>query len=226
MNASTETLLAPLLRSARLTELEKTLHDSLADEQARRERFHDEIDDSVKAEFVNGEIIMHSPAKFNHLETVKLIARLLDAWAERNSLGWVCTEKAMIRLPRNSYEPDICFFRREIAEHFTPDQTLFPAPDLVVEVLSATTEHRDRGIKMEDYAAHGVAEYWLVDADARFIEQYLPAADGISFQLVRKIDDGLLRSAAVAGFEMPVRAAFDSAENRRALLSLLGGPLD
>ncbi|TLD71193.1 Uma2 family endonuclease [Phragmitibacter flavus] len=221
MDASTETLLAPLLRSARLTELQKALHASLADEQSRRELFHDEIDDSVKAEFINGEIIMHSPAKTRHLNAVKFIARLLDAYAETHSLGTVFTEKALIRLPRNSYEPDICYFRKETADQFTPDQTLFPAPDLIVEVLSETTEHRDRGIKMEDYAAHGVSEYWLVDAVGGFIEQYLPGPEGLTFQLARKVDQGTLPSHALAGFILPVPAAFDPVENRRALLAIL-----
>lgn len=37
------------------------------------------------------------------------------------------------------------------------------APDLVVEILSPTTAHRDRGIKLDLYARHGVQQYWIVD---------------------------------------------------------------
>ena len=37
------------------------------------------------------------------------------------------------------------------------------APDLVVEILSPSTEHRDRGIKLDLYARRGVREYWIVD---------------------------------------------------------------
>jgi Uma2 family endonuclease len=44
------------------------------------------------------------------------------------------------------------------------------APSLLVEVLSPSTSARDRGIKKNAYAKHGVPEYWIVDGSARTIE--------------------------------------------------------
>lgn len=35
----------------------------LAKEQVRREQFYTDIDDDMKVEFINGEIVVHSPAK-------------------------------------------------------------------------------------------------------------------------------------------------------------------
>ena len=64
----------------------------------------------------------------------------------------------MVSLTRNDYEPDICFFGVAKAAQLTPDQMRFPVPDLVVEVLSETTQAVDRGVKFDDCAAHGVAE--------------------------------------------------------------------
>ena len=64
----------------------------------------------------------------------------------------------LVGLTRNDFEPDIVFYGAEKAAALRPDQTTFPPPDLIVEVLSESTEARDRGIKMEDYAAHGVRE--------------------------------------------------------------------
>ena len=69
----------------------------------------------------------------------------------------------MITLTRNDYEPDICFFRKDKSDNFTEDQVLFPAPDLVIEVLSDSTEKRDRGVKFKDYQAHKIEEYWIID---------------------------------------------------------------
>jgi len=43
-------------------------------------------------------------------------------------------------------------------------------PALVVEILSPSTAHRDRGIKLERYRHFGVREYWIVDIDARAVD--------------------------------------------------------
>ncbi len=46
------------------------------------------------------------------------------------------------------------------------------APTLVVEVLSPSTAHLDRGRKMTLYAEHGVPYYWIADPESRSIEAY------------------------------------------------------
>jgi Uma2 family endonuclease len=50
-------------------------------------------------------------------------------------------------------------------------------PDLVVEVLSSSTEAMDRGLKMETYARYGVGEYWIVDGSRSAVEIYRLDAD-------------------------------------------------
>lgn len=50
---------------------------------------------------------------------------------------------------------------------------VYGAPDLVVEVLSASTAKRDRGHKKDIYARCGVREYWIVNPDSRSAEVYL-----------------------------------------------------
>ena len=95
----------------------------------------------------------------------------------------------------------------------------FPAPDLVVEVLSPSSEAIDRGVKFEDYAAHAVGEYWLVDAESENVEQYV--LQGEDYKLHMKSGSGLLTSLSVSGFEVPVRAIFDQAENLAALQRIM-----
>ena len=99
-------------------------------------------------------------------------------------------------------------------------QFRFPAPDLAVEILSDSTEAIDRGVKFEDYAAHGVSEYWLVDPTAQVVEQY--GLEGEAYALLFKMSDGVLRSRAIAGLALPVRAIFDDGENAAALRAILG----
>ena len=99
----------------------------------------------------------------------------------------------------------------------------FPAPDLVVEVLSETTQAIDRGVKFDDYAAHGVAEYWIVDPVTETLEQYRLPENGDTYELVIKAMTGQVRSVAIPGFEIPVRAIFDPQVNRSALQTILAG---
>ena len=46
------------------------------------------------------------------------------------------------------------------------------APDLVVEVLSPWTSHKDQLVKHELYARHGVLEYWVIDPGNRCVRVY------------------------------------------------------
>ena len=58
---------------------------------------------------------------------------------------------------------------------------IYGAPDLVVEILSPSTERKDRALKTMKYAAAGVREYWLADPSSgriivhRFDEDIPPA---------------------------------------------------
>ena len=98
---------------------------------------------------------------------------------------------------------------------------IFPPPDLVVEILSPSTERNDRTIKLQDYARHGVGEYWIVDADERTVEQHTqPERVGYETVVLLGRDDPLT-SIAVPGFTVPVLAFFDAQANQRVLRGLL-----
>jgi Uma2 family endonuclease len=210
--------LEQLLRSPRLPAMRR-LQAAARAEAKKRRYFYDIVTEQQKAEFINGEIIVHSPVKQRHSEASENLFTLLKMYVRKYGLGVVRHEKILIILTRNDYEPDICFFGQEKASAFTPSQSKFPAPDLIVEVLSESTEAIDRGIKFEDYAVHGVAEYWIVDPVAETIEQYLLQED--VYRLAVKVKTGTIASAIVAGFEIPVRAVFDGTEQLAALQAIL-----
>lgn len=179
----------------------------LDDEEERRLRFYNELDETVKAEFINGRIVLHSPVTRAHALAVAKISRLLGNYVEEHQLGETHIEKSMIRLSRNDYEPDVCFFKLEKCRDFTLDQKLFPAPDLVVEVLSKSTAKVDRGIKFTDYAAHGVGEYWIVDTAEKAVEQYV-LRDRV-FELVIRSHNTDIHSDVVSGFVLKTAALFE-----------------
>lgn len=211
-------LLKPILRSPIFPDLLKKLNAVWEEEKNRRLEFYNWITPSIKAEFIEGEIVVHSPVRRKHNLISGQLYSLLHFYVVKKQLGFVGIEKIMIRLTRNDYEPDICFFGRAKSEKFTNEQTLFPAPDFVVEILSPSTETRDRGVKFEDYALHAVKEYWLIDPATEVIEQYTLNDD--EYVLANKLKKGSISSLAVPGFIIPVAAVFSGTVYQETLTSL------
>jgi Uma2 family endonuclease len=212
-------LVREIIKSPSLPEIVDELQARLARERAQRNRFYEEMVEGQKAEFINGEIIVHSPAKLQHIEVKDNLYQLLQTYVRLHQLGRVMGEKALCVFPRNDYEPDVCFFTREQALSFQPRQLKFPPPAFIAEVLSDSTEQTDRGEKFQDYQAHGVGEYWIIDPEAEVLEQYL-LREG-KYELALKSGSGDVRSIVVTGFLIPIRALFDAQVNLAVLRQLL-----
>lgn len=204
----------------------KALQDALMHEAKERQVFYNWIDEGIKAEFINGQIVIHSPVKKEHWQASDLLSRLLSFFTSFRRLGRVGVEKVMISLTRNDYEPDIVFFNKEKASAFSKEQVLFPAPDFIVEILSKKTATADRTTKKIDYAAHGVQEYWIIDPIKQSVEQYLllDKTDKTYFQpYIYSIDD-IIESPIIEGFNIPIRAIFDEEINMQTLENLIKKP--
>ncbi|MGE0087120.1 MAG: Uma2 family endonuclease [Desulfococcaceae bacterium] len=208
-----------LHRSPKLGLYYRDIRTVLHEERKKRRQFYEDVREDQKSEFINGEVIVHSPVRIEHNITGKFLLELLDMHVRLKGLGFAGYEKMMISLTRNDYEPDVCFWSRAKSKKFKPKQTQFPAPDFIAEVLSPATEDNDRTVKFEDYAAHGVKEYWIIDPASRVVEQYF--LDKHEYLLHFKADSGILKSNAVKGFAIPVAALFDEAENLAALRLIL-----
>ncbi len=199
----------------------RAVQDRLQEEQRKRAEFYEQINEKDKVEFINGEIVYHSQVVKEHNTATGWLYKLLDTFVSIHQLGFVGIEKILIQLTRNDYEPDLCFFKTEKAKDFKKGQMFFPVPDLVVEVLSQGKKslERDRKIKFDDYEAHGVLEYWIIDPETETIEQYVLEKD--QYELLLKSREGSIHSQAVAGFVIPIRAVFEEAANLAALRDIL-----
>ncbi len=106
-------ILKPILKSPQLPELIDQLLAFWEREQQKRADFYNWVSPDVKAEFIEGEIIVHSPAQKKHLEITSNLFTLLNLFVLKKDLGVVFVEKAMIPFPRNDFEPDLCFLIRK-----------------------------------------------------------------------------------------------------------------
>ena len=217
--SSVDRLIEPLRHSPQLPQAIAILQSQLESERKRHEQFYQDMTPDQKMEFIDGEVVLHSPARNRHLDVTANVLQLLRTHVNFHSLGQVKSEKCLCVFPRNDYEPDVVFFGPANSADFMPDAMKFPVPDLAVEVLSHSTEVRDRGVKFEDIASNGVAEYWIINADTHIVEQYL--LENGEYTLALKSGTGTLRSHAIAGFVIPIEAIFSDHENLQAMRNLL-----
>jgi Uma2 family endonuclease len=212
-----------LLQLPDLQQLIGELQTSLNDEHRRRLAFYEWAEADQKVEFINGVIIENSPAADEHTDAVGHLHGLSMYQTNFEGTGKVKSEKAMVSLTRNDYEPDVAFWRKEIADTFESGQTHYPAPDWICEVLLKGTASRDKSVKFRDYAAHGVKQYWIVDPRKQTIEQYiLPETDSNEYELLKKVSIGdHIESTVMTGFKIPVAAIFDAEINKATLKNLL-----
>jgi Uma2 family endonuclease len=88
--------------------------------------------------------------------------------------GWWIIDEPEIHFVRDTevLVPDIAGWRRERMPILPQDHRFEVVPDWVCEVLSPSTQRKDRVIKMKVYARYGVAYLWLLDPLARILETY------------------------------------------------------
>jgi Uma2 family endonuclease len=109
------------------------------------------------------------PSPFGEHQTrVFRLAKLLDAHVEPRGLGTVFIAPLDVVLDQDNglvVQPDVMYISAERSAIVR--ERVFGAPDLVIEVSSPSTEHRDRTIKVSWYMRYGVRECWVVDARAQ-----------------------------------------------------------
>lgn len=68
--------------------------------------------------------------------------------------------------------PDLAGWHQERMPEIPRDQRFEVVPDWICEILSPSTESKDRKVKMPVYARYGVAYAWLVDPIKKTLEAY------------------------------------------------------
>ena len=143
------------------------MHMAAAIKHWTLDELHRLPDDGNKYEIVRGELFVTPPPTDDHETIIARVSRRLEAFVEAQRLGFVYHPRAVVRVKSSEVEPDLMVRARKPAGGRDWDDA--PIPILVVEVLSASTRRRDLGPKRDFYLEIGVAEYWVIDAQARAV---------------------------------------------------------
>ncbi len=122
-------------------------------------------------ELIDGEIVVNAPLDRHQKSLWQIVASLLPILpkgeARFSPIGLKFDDG-------NSFEPDLFWVSENNTNCVLGSDGRYwhGAPDLVVEILSPSTEANDRGHKFQTYQKYGVREYWLVNPEAKFVEVY------------------------------------------------------
>jgi Uma2 family endonuclease len=161
-------------------------------------------DEDIWAEWIDGKVIILTPASNQHQDLAGFLTALLRLFVEAHGLGVVRPAPFQMKTGADlpGREPDILFIAHDHLDRLKNTYVDGPA-DLVVEIISPDSRARDRGEKFYEYEQGGVGEYWLIDPLRRQAEWYRLGEDGI-FRPLPVGDDGIFRSTVLAGLWLHV----------------------
>ncbi|MFQ5794294.1 MAG: Uma2 family endonuclease [Candidatus Bipolaricaulia bacterium] len=161
------------------------------------ERYLKEAPEHLIWEFVQGEVVMYSPATAEHQDLVGFLYRLLAGYCEARGWGKVLTGPAAVQvLPDVIREPDLFVLPPEEVPK-AKGVPLEVRPALVVEVISPSTRTIDLKEKAEDYREAGISEYWAVDMERKEILVHRLKEERFE---VERVTSGKVESRSVSGF--------------------------
>jgi Uma2 family endonuclease len=141
------------------------------DKYVTYEEFLDWADEDTLAEWVDGEVIMYSPASRRHQEISFFLGQVIGIYVEQRQLGEVLLPPFQMKLAQSGCEPDLIFVAQVHLDRLKETYLDGPA-DLAVEIVSPESAKRDRGEKFYEYAQGSVPEYWLIDPRTEWAEFY------------------------------------------------------
>ena len=124
-------------------------------------------EDRFRHELIDGQHFMTPSPYTIHQHILSIVYYELCTFLKKNPLGRVFFAPLDVVLSDHDVvEPDLLYVSNERSSIIT-EKNIQGAPDLVVEVLSRTTGHRDKTLKRDLYERSGVLEYWLIDPRTR-----------------------------------------------------------
>jgi Uma2 family endonuclease len=165
------------------------------------EEFYRLADEDSDWEYLDGRIVMHSPASNRHEDLFRFLLTLFSGFLDERGGGMVRGSRFPMRLDAQwSPEPDLFVITDARRPQLTDGRLEGPA-DLVIEIVSESDPGLDYREKLPRYRTAGITEIWIVD---RFRREVLCEVRTDTGYRAAKLSAGRLSSAVVAGFWIDV----------------------
>ena len=164
-------------------------------------------DDGRIYELLNGEIVVSPAPLWKHQLTSQALNRLLDGWVIERDLGDVMTAPTDVILSSGTTVQSDLFFVASDNPGPLENGRFHGVPELVVEIISPTSQSRDAVAKATRYAAEGVREYWLADPELREITVF--ELRDAAYASRSPDSDGTISSSVLPGLRVDPAAVFE-----------------
>ena len=131
------------------------------------------LPEGQRAELIDGQIYNMAPPSRIHQKLITELVSTLHQHIKNNS-GDCEVYPAPFAVflnedDQNYVEPDISVI---CDKNKLTDKGCNGAPDLVIEIISPSTQQMDYGIKLFKYRTAGVKEYWIINPTTRTVNVY------------------------------------------------------
>ena len=136
-------------------------------------------DEQERAELIDGALVMMAPPSRIHQKITAELGRQLGNYLEGKKCEVYAAPFAVRLFEKAGDRPE------DVDTLVEPDLSVIcdpgklddmgckGAPDLIIEILSPSTQRHDRLTKYNLYQRAGVREYWIVDPAARSIQSFV-----------------------------------------------------
>lgn len=166
------------------------------------------LEEGVRYEVLDGELVVRGAPAARHGEAVNVIAGHLDEWSEEH--GGEAYTGVGIELGDQHLMPDLSFIGPDRLDAMDDDELdadeFHVPPDLVIEVTSPGTRSVDHVEKHDLYQRLGVAEYWVVDLAADLVVAHRRGSGG-TYE-ASEHTSGTLTTEQAPGLKLPLAELF------------------
>jgi Uma2 family endonuclease len=186
--------------------------------------FYKLADEDSNWEYLDGRIVMHSPASDRHEDLFSFLMTLLRDYLGERGGAVVRGSRYPMRLDEHwSPEPNLLVVRDHRRALMTKTHLRGPA-DFVIEIVSESDPTLDYREKLPRYREARIDEIWIIDPFRKRVRADVRAGRGYS---TKTLASGQLESAVIPGFWIDVRWLWRSElpPTLRCVRAMLGGSL-
>jgi len=163
------------------------------------------------SQILNGVTVM-APNPFGfHQNIISNLVLLIGNHAKLHKSGKILTSPLDVIFEEgyNVLQPDLIYIKKENMFIFDSNGHIHGVPDLLIEIISASSVSRDTVEKFKIYEKYGVGEYWIVFPEQKVIEVFVLKDGKYSLLCSTENSEGIVTSIVLQNLKFNVADVFE-----------------